>query len=104
MTCIWVGVEEIKRLGIALYRVCKLCSNNDSSDVNGGGHLKPEFLILADLQFPMPDSNELWNAESNIVLSRRLAEVVPSATLDGRREENRISNLGEDVLFDCFMI
>lgn len=104
MTCIWVGVEEIKRLGIALYRVCKLCSNNDSSDVNGGGHLKPEFLTLSDLQFPMPDSNELWNAESNIVLSRRLAEVVPSATLDGRREENRISNLGEDVLFDCFMI
>lgn len=104
VACIWVGVEEIKRLGIALYKVCKLCSNSDSSNVDGGDHLEPEFLTLSDLQYPKPDSNELWNAESNIILSRRLAEVEPSATLDGRREENWISNLGGVVRFDCFMI
>ncbi|KAL4912496.1 hypothetical protein BDW62DRAFT_214983 [Aspergillus aurantiobrunneus] len=98
MACIWVGVEEIKRLGIALYRVCELCSSS------GGGRPNPEFLTLSDLQFPMLDSNDLWNAESNVALSRRLAEVEPSAVLDGRREENRISNLGEDVLLGCFTI
>ncbi|KAL4912731.1 hypothetical protein BDW62DRAFT_194049 [Aspergillus aurantiobrunneus] len=95
MACIWVGVEEIKRLGIALYSVCKLCRDSDSGR---------ELLALSDLQFPMPDSNSLWNAESNAILSRRLAGVEPSAALDGRREENWISGLGEDVLFDCFKI
>lgn len=104
MACIWVGVEEIKRLGIALYKVCKLCSNSDSSNANGGNHLEPELLTLSDLQFPMPDSNKLWNAESNMVLSRALAEVEPSATQDGRWEENWISNIEGAVRFDCFMI
>lgn len=87
MACIWVGVEEIKRLGIALYRVCKLCS--DGNNVGGS-----ELLTLSDLQFPMPDSNELWNAETNTILSRRLAKVDPSAKLDGWQEQNWISNLG----------
>ena len=95
MACIWVGEEEIRRLGIALYKVCKLCSNSDSSNVNGGDHLEPELLTLSDLQFPMPDSNKLWNAESNMVLSRALAEVEPSATQDGRWEENWILILKE---------
>lgn len=87
MACIWVGVEEIKRLGIALYRVCKSCS--DGSNV--GGH---ELLTLSDLQFPMPDSDELWNAETNTTLSRRLAKVDPSATLHGWQKHNWISDLG----------
>jgi hypothetical protein len=104
MACIWVGVEEIKRLGIALYRVCKLCSDSSNSNVDGGEHLEPEFLTLSDLQFPIPDNNELWNAESNMVLSRRLAEIGPSGAADGRREENWISNLGGIILFDCLAI
>lgn len=104
MACIWVGVEEIKRFGIALYKVCKLCSNSDSSNVDGSDHFEPELLTLSELQYPMPDSNKLWNAESNMVLSKGLAEVEPSATLDGRREENWISNLRGVVRFDCFNI
>lgn len=67
-TCIWVGVEEIKRFGIALFRRCKLCSNNSSS--SNGGHVEADLLALSDLRYSMPDSNELWNAESDMVLSR----------------------------------
>lgn len=90
--CVWVGVEEIKRLGIALFRVCRLCSNS-SSNVDASGPVENDLLTLSDLRYPMPDSNRLWNAESDIVFSRRLAEVDPDATLDGRWEENWISNL-----------
>lgn len=104
MACIWVGVEEIKRLGIALYRVCKLCSDSNSSNVDGSEHLEPEFLTLSDLQFPIPDNNELWNAESNTVLSRRLAAIGASGATDGGREKNWISNLGGIILFDCLTI
>ncbi|RJE24657.1 hypothetical protein PHISCL_03023 [Aspergillus sclerotialis] len=103
VACIWVGVEEIKRFGIALYRVCKLCSNGNSSNVDECGRFKHDLLTLPDLQFPMPESDELWNAESNIALSNRLADINPNAALDGRRQKNWISNLGE-LCSDCLMI
>jgi hypothetical protein len=53
---VYTNVEEIKRFGLALYKVCRLST---SSTVNGG---KNDLLTLADLSFCMPDSDELWNA------------------------------------------
>ncbi|KAL4746593.1 hypothetical protein BDW72DRAFT_184598 [Aspergillus terricola var. indicus] len=94
MACIWVGVEEIKRFGIALSRVCELYRDRITGDVDQSG-----FLTLAELQFPVPDSDELWNAESNAVLAQRLADLKPDAALDGRREENWISNFSRQTAF-----
>lgn len=60
---VYVSVEEIKRFGLALYKVCRLSTptsfglNGECS--NGGGN---DLLTLADLSFCMPDSDELWNA------------------------------------------
>lgn len=67
LALVWVSVEEIKRFGLALYKVCRLCTSGVSSDTEptfrrDGHPLKSELLTLADLNFCLPDSDELWNA------------------------------------------
>ncbi|KAL4879223.1 hypothetical protein BJY04DRAFT_194064 [Aspergillus karnatakaensis] len=54
LSFIWVSIEEVKRFGMALY---KLCAKVSSSDTNGG-----PFLHARELQFPPPFNNPLWNA------------------------------------------
>ncbi|KAL3464808.1 hypothetical protein BJX64DRAFT_78498 [Aspergillus heterothallicus] len=87
ITCIWVGVEEIKRLGLALYKVCRLCGDDGQQ-----GRL----LCLSDLQLPVPDSAHFWNAGSNAELSQLLYIDAEArvAKLDGSQEKNWISNFG----------
>ncbi|KAL4921168.1 hypothetical protein BDW62DRAFT_208536 [Aspergillus aurantiobrunneus] len=50
---IWLGIEEVKRFTLTLYKVCRRCR---------GGCL----LSLADLQFALPNSDELWHAGSDL--------------------------------------
>lgn len=73
ITCIWVGVEEIKRLGLALYRVCCMCTGGTGRGASGrpdGDHSR--LLRLCDLDFPPPDEEYLWEAGSNEELTRLL--------------------------------
>ncbi|KAJ0422965.1 hypothetical protein BJY00DRAFT_310566 [Aspergillus carlsbadensis] len=96
ITCIWVGVEEIKRLGLALYKVGRLCGGASSSDANGeDGRL----LRLSDLQLPVPDSQHLWNAASNAELSQLLQfdGCTRPGKIDGSQEANWISNFGQVI-------
>ncbi|KNG80344.1 putative C6 and C2H2 transcription factor [Aspergillus nomiae NRRL 13137] len=65
---IWVGVEEVKRFALALYKVCRSCRVPDIGASSQGRSL----LSLANLQFAPPDSDELWHASSD--LASRLAE------------------------------
>ncbi|GES62482.1 transcription factor with C2H2 and Zn(2)-Cys(6) DNA binding domain [Aspergillus terreus] len=65
ITTIWVGVEEMKRFALALYKVSRLCG--DAGNGEGEGRL-----TLSELQFPPPDSNNLWGAMSNRELSELL--------------------------------
>jgi hypothetical protein len=70
ITCIWVGVEEIKRLGLALYRVCCMCAGETGREASvrpDGDHGR--LLRLCD---PPPDEEYLWGAGSNEELSRLL--------------------------------
>lgn len=67
LALVWVGVEELKRFGLALYKVCRLCTSGASSDteptIRKYSHpSESELLTLADLDFCLPDSDELWNA------------------------------------------
>ncbi|KAJ5261184.1 hypothetical protein N7478_011779 [Penicillium angulare] len=73
MACIWVGMEEMSRLGLAIYKVSTLCKSEDSNNN------ECRLLQLSDLQFPVPNSRHLWEAESNQELARLLK-------LDGNRE------------------
>ncbi|KAL2787200.1 hypothetical protein BJX66DRAFT_17231 [Aspergillus keveii] len=96
ITCIWVGVEEIKRLGLALYKVSRLCGDHSGSDQRDeDGRL----LRLSDLRLPVPDSRHLWDAYSNAELSRLLQ--IDGGTrpgrLDGSQEANWISNFGQVI-------
>lgn len=70
ITCMWVGVEEIKRFGLALYKVSRLCGRGsclEESDETDG-----RLLRLSDLQFPVPDRRNFWDAGSNAELAQRL--------------------------------
>ncbi|KAL4788795.1 hypothetical protein BDV19DRAFT_65674 [Aspergillus venezuelensis] len=101
VTCIWVGVEEIKKLGLALYRVSSLCG---SVGANLRGLLlqqhenNSQLLHQSDLKFPPPDSEYLWEAGSNEELSRLLRnqnqgrpDAERAGTGDGMDERNRMS-------------
>lgn len=59
---VWMSVEEIKRFGLALYKLCRLCTRSDSTNKSGSSSgLRNELLTLRDLDFCMPDSDEVWN-------------------------------------------
>ncbi|THC97860.1 hypothetical protein EYZ11_002660 [Aspergillus tanneri] len=81
---IWVGVEEVKRFALSLYKVCRSCRVPDTDASSQGRSL----LSLADLQFALPDSDELWHASSD--LASRLAED-RSAYRERNSEERWIS-------------
>jgi hypothetical protein len=61
LALVYVNIEEIKRFGLALYKVCRLSTPCDSTGESANGGRK-DLLTLADLCFCMPDSDELWNA------------------------------------------
>ncbi|KAL2827998.1 hypothetical protein BDW59DRAFT_143631 [Aspergillus cavernicola] len=78
---IWLGIEEVKRFTLALYKVCRQCRVDDTRLLDSGMSSNPRrephsqggcLLSLVDLQFALPDSDELWHASSD--LAARVAE------------------------------
>jgi hypothetical protein len=67
LALVWVSVEECKRFGLALYKLCKLCAQGtpDAAARDDSGS-RSELLRLADLDFCMPDSDEMWNASAGV--------------------------------------
>lgn len=90
ITLMWVSVEELKRLGLALYKFCRLCSQpNVSTDDTERGNstgtgLRSELLTLGDLDFCMPDSDDVWNATPGTE-----SESVRNAALQQEGRDNR---------------
>ncbi|UDD63600.1 hypothetical protein AFCA_010861 [Aspergillus flavus] len=60
LAMIWVNVEEIKRFGLALYKVCRL--SNLAVTAKRSGNTRQDLLGLADLNFCIPDSDRIWGA------------------------------------------
>ncbi|KAB8209079.1 hypothetical protein BDV34DRAFT_232780 [Aspergillus parasiticus] len=65
---VWIGIEEVKRFNIALFRACRVFSSSgeqgssiDSSDIAGTTSWR---LYARDLQFPLPRNTPLWAATS----------------------------------------
>lgn len=90
---VWLSVEEIKRFGLALYKLCRLCTHNpDDRPAGGGGDgVHNELLTLADLEFCMPDCDDLWNALSTEEMDAILKTSVRETSAD-RDPDNWISN------------
>ncbi|OKP09759.1 hypothetical protein PENSUB_4865 [Penicillium subrubescens] len=61
LALVYVSVEEIKRFGLALYKVCRLSISFHLTGESANGD-RNALLTLADLSFCMPDNDELWNA------------------------------------------
>ncbi|KAE8153607.1 C6 and C2H2 transcription factor [Aspergillus avenaceus] len=88
LALIWVSVEETKRFGLALYKVCRMCTGPASPD---GVSAKNELLTLSDLSFCMPDSDEAWNAPVGVG-AEFLREIASQANVrDNRDSSNWIS-------------
>ncbi|EAW13141.1 C2H2 type zinc finger domain protein [Aspergillus clavatus NRRL 1] len=87
---IWVGIEEVKRFALALYKVCRLCHVQDTElDTPRSTGRGKDLLALMDLQFALPDSDELWHASSD--LAARLAQDGPMCYSNKNIEANWIS-------------
>lgn len=103
---IWVGIEEVKRFALALYKVCRSCHIQCKNGPRNSLHRTQRgrsLLTLADLQFSLPDSDELWNATSD--LAARLAEDGPLYYDNNDTEANWISQSARilqrhDMTFD----
>ncbi|GFF73013.1 hypothetical protein IFM60648_03830 [Aspergillus lentulus] len=63
LTLVWLNIEEIKRFGLALYKVCRMSTRLETTGADASS-AESELLTLADLSFGMPDSDEAWNSTS----------------------------------------
>ncbi|GFF71137.1 C2H2 type zinc finger domain protein [Aspergillus udagawae] len=103
---VWVGIEEVKRFALALYKVgrsCHIqCENGPRNSLHSANRRR-SLLSLADLQFALPDSDELWHATSD--LAARLAKDRPLYYDNNNAEANWISQSARllqrhDMTFD----
>lgn len=51
---VWVGIEEVKRFSIALYKLCAKLSSSTTEDRS--------LITARELQFPLPSNDQLWNS------------------------------------------
>ncbi|KAL5342265.1 hypothetical protein BJX70DRAFT_339546 [Aspergillus crustosus] len=91
---VWVGIEEVKRFNLALFRACNACSNQRTS-VNEGKidetSASSRRLRAEDLQFPLPRNDPLWLAMEKEDWSAAAAEDVDSCSLADTLESEWIS-------------
>lgn len=78
------------RLGLAMYKVSSLCRADRGSDDTQG-----RLLELSDLQFPVPDSRQLWDAKSDLELGRLVQMDAGRERLDAMDMGNWISVCGK---------
>lgn len=97
MVLVWLSVEEIKRFGLALYKVCRMTTRLESSGA-GVSDRRTELLTLADLNFDMPDSDEVWNSPSEEAAQETLAS---QAKLRDSRDVTGWISQSSSVLYDA---
>ncbi|KAL4893692.1 hypothetical protein BDV59DRAFT_176962 [Aspergillus ambiguus] len=94
---VWVSVEELKRFGLALYKLCRLCSQHCQptkavkGDSGTGTGLRNKLLTLADLDFCMPDSDEIWNTPPGTGPESVRIPALQQTSRDSRDSDNWIS-------------
>ena len=92
---IWVGIEEIKRFNLALYKVCgKLSSNSMAgAGINDNYDAQMDLLSASELQFPLPSSSALWNAVGKDEWIVHMKDITPvPVSLDDHCRAGWISN------------
>ena len=79
VTMIFLGVEEMKRFTLALYKVTHICTSVDRQESTSN-----KLLTVADLAFSMPYSDELWNRQEGAD-----GQSISMATAQAGQKENR---------------
>ncbi|KAJ5640139.1 uncharacterized protein N7484_008001 [Penicillium longicatenatum] len=89
---IWVGIEEIKRFNVALYKVC---GKSSSLSLVGAGmdHNDAERGLMSanELQFPLPSNTALWNSVGKDEWIVHMKDTTP-VSLDDNCQADWISN------------
>jgi hypothetical protein len=95
---VWIGIEEVKRFNLALYRVCKILGSS-KPNTNVGEYGNPGVarwqLTASELQFPMPKNDLLWNAVNKKEWNFAATEDVYHFNLNDTMELEWISNSAE---------
>ncbi|KAI9373619.1 hypothetical protein BJX61DRAFT_502094 [Aspergillus egyptiacus] len=94
LTLVWLSMEEIKRFGLALYKVCRMsaCPKATGAHVSSAGS---ELLTLEDLSFSMPDSDQAWNSPLSVD-----SEALQRARLSDNRDRTGSISQTSNVLYD----
>jgi hypothetical protein len=101
---VWLGIEEVKRFNLAVYRVYQACSKIGKEDrdtheqditatPNSG-------LTAKDLQFPFPRNNRLWRFCSKGEWDAAATDGVFCHLLDDPMDEEWISKVDKDLGVD----
>lgn len=91
---VWVGIEEIKRFNIALYKVCGKARCSSIRDGNHGDAHAWTSLTAGELQFPLPSNCALWNAVTRDEWDA-VAKDEKRVSLDDDRQKDWLSNFAE---------
>lgn len=88
----WVGIEEVKRFNLALYKVwntlgCSIEREKASDTAGTAGQV----LSACDLQFPLPTNDSLWNAVSENEWVSAAREDADTLSLHDKMEQRWIS-------------
>ncbi|OGM49584.1 C2H2 type zinc finger domain protein [Aspergillus bombycis] len=95
---VWVGIEEVKRFDLALFRVCKSISLD-----TGRTHLEHHHDIsgtnwqvtASELQFPVPKNDLIWNAVTANEWKSATTEGMERVNLSDSMQSQWISNSTE---------
>ncbi|KAL1637540.1 hypothetical protein SLS56_000678 [Neofusicoccum ribis] len=82
---VWIGVEEVKRFALTLFKVWSMCERDAATG-------NEELLSARDLNFSMPEREDLWDAPSHEELVLRLEADVREGKCAQNDVENWISN------------
>lgn len=96
LAMIWVNVEEIKRFGLALYKVCRM-SSLAAADTSPG--TRRELLNLTDLDFCIPDSDQVWGAPAVMDEPDRQQLISQVSRRENTDQEAWVSNAAR-ILYD----
>lgn len=87
-----LSIEEVKRFNITLYRVCKMCSKQESlTDHLNSTRMSSTGLCATDLQFPLPRNTSLWKAVNEAEWASAATENVYHHRLEDTLEGEWIS-------------
>lgn len=93
---VWVSIEEVKRFDLALYKVWKTLGNRVNRK-RGATGVASQGLEAAELQFPLPKNDPLWNAITKHEWLAAITEDVEYNKLRDTREDEWISKSAEPL-------